>query len=131
MSPNQVNEFSNEPHFSVGQHNRRGSLNRHPSLNRHLNVVEGFECSNDPRGYVVWGLNAPGRVSHGKQALGDGSDKERFKNPSRTPTTKLRHVTSPGTAEPGSHPGARPGVWTRRRAPGGWVAPRRTRPGQA
>ncbi|MEQ2311738.1 hypothetical protein AMECASPLE_023727 [Ameca splendens] len=46
-----------------------------PSLNRHINVVEGFECSNDPRGYVVWGLNAPGRVSHGKQALGDGSDK--------------------------------------------------------
>ncbi|MEQ2286077.1 hypothetical protein AMECASPLE_038428 [Ameca splendens] len=45
----------------------------HPSLNHHLNVVEGFECSNDPRGYVVWGLNAPGRVSHGKQALGDGS----------------------------------------------------------
>ncbi|MEQ2313213.1 hypothetical protein AMECASPLE_039356, partial [Ameca splendens] len=45
------------------------NLNRHlnPSLNRHLNVVEGFECSNDPRGYVVWGLNAPGRVSHGKQ----------------------------------------------------------------
>ncbi|KAK5617647.1 hypothetical protein CRENBAI_002383 [Crenichthys baileyi] len=40
----------------------------HP-FNRHLNVVEGFECSNDPRGYVVWGLNAPGRVSHGKQAL--------------------------------------------------------------
>ncbi|MED6251337.1 hypothetical protein ATANTOWER_028737, partial [Ataeniobius toweri] len=29
------------------------------SLNRHLNVVEGFECSNDPRGYVVWGFNAP------------------------------------------------------------------------
>ncbi|MEQ2305232.1 hypothetical protein AMECASPLE_035655 [Ameca splendens] len=53
-----------------------------PSLNRHLNVVEGFECSNDPRGYVVWGLNAPGRVSHGKQALGDGSDKEQFENPS-------------------------------------------------
>ncbi|MEQ2198758.1 hypothetical protein XENOCAPTIV_017848 [Xenoophorus captivus] len=51
-----------------------------PSLNRHLNMVEGFECSNDPSGYVVWGLNAPGRVSHGKQAIGDRSDKERFKN---------------------------------------------------
>ncbi|MED6257922.1 hypothetical protein ATANTOWER_000575 [Ataeniobius toweri] len=49
---------------------------------RHLKVVEGFECSNDPRCYVVWGLNAPGRVSHGKQSLGDGSDKERFKMPS-------------------------------------------------
>ncbi|MED6274143.1 hypothetical protein CHARACLAT_013486 [Characodon lateralis] len=57
-------------------------LNRYPSLHGHLNVVEGFECPNDPRGYVVWGLNAPGRVSHGKQALGDGSDKERFKTPS-------------------------------------------------
>ncbi|MEQ2241420.1 hypothetical protein ILYODFUR_025080 [Ilyodon furcidens] len=29
--------------------------------------MEEFECSNDPRGYVAWGLNAPGRVSHGKQ----------------------------------------------------------------
>ncbi|MED6285873.1 hypothetical protein CHARACLAT_033630 [Characodon lateralis] len=83
-----------------------------PSLNRHLNVVEGFERLNDPRGYVVWGLNAPGRVSHGKQALGNGSDKERFE--------KL-----------GSHPGARPGVGTRRRAPGGRVAPRGTLPGHA
>ncbi|KAK5615486.1 hypothetical protein CRENBAI_000260, partial [Crenichthys baileyi] len=32
---------------------------------------------------------------------------------------------------PGSHPGARPGIGTRRRPPGGWVAPRGTRPGQA
>ncbi|MEQ2269092.1 hypothetical protein XENORESO_021873 [Xenotaenia resolanae] len=75
----------------------------HLSLNRHLNVVEGFECSNDPRGYVVWGLNAPGRVSHGKQALGDGSDKESFMR------TKIsRHMTSPGTAEPG--PTLEPGL---------------------
>ncbi|MEQ2239486.1 hypothetical protein ILYODFUR_004943 [Ilyodon furcidens] len=51
-----------------------------PSLNRHLNVVEGFDCWNNPRGYVVRGLSAPGRVSHGKQALGDGSDKERFRH---------------------------------------------------
>ncbi|MEQ2236959.1 hypothetical protein ILYODFUR_017991, partial [Ilyodon furcidens] len=28
---------------------------------------------------VVTGLNAPGRVSHGKQALGDKPDKERFR----------------------------------------------------
>ncbi|KAK5610649.1 hypothetical protein CRENBAI_001957 [Crenichthys baileyi] len=28
----------------------------HPSLNRHLNVVEGFECSNDLGGYVIWAL---------------------------------------------------------------------------
>ncbi|MEQ2236111.1 hypothetical protein ILYODFUR_009096 [Ilyodon furcidens] len=53
-----------------------------PSLNCHLNVLEGFECSNDPSSYVVRGLNDPGRVSHGKQALCDGSDKERFKTPS-------------------------------------------------
>ncbi|MED6268577.1 hypothetical protein CHARACLAT_023876, partial [Characodon lateralis] len=45
-------------------------------------------------------------------------------------TTKSRHVTSPGTVEPGSHPGARPGVGTCRRAPGGRVAPHRTWPGQ-
>ncbi|MEQ2235164.1 hypothetical protein ILYODFUR_038850, partial [Ilyodon furcidens] len=36
-------------------------------------------------------------------------------------TTKSRQVTSPGMAEPGSHPGARPGVGTRRRLPGGQV----------
>ncbi|KAK5620481.1 choline dehydrogenase 3 [Crenichthys baileyi] len=68
------------------KHSAHGKMHdvrfRNPSLNRRLNVVEGFECSNVPRGYVVWGLNAPGRVSHGKQALGDGSDKELFKNPS-------------------------------------------------
>ncbi|MEQ2285809.1 hypothetical protein AMECASPLE_035685 [Ameca splendens] len=34
-------------------------------------------------------------------------------------TNRSRHVILPGTAEPGSHPGARPGVGTRRKAPGG------------
>ena len=28
----------------------------YPPLNCHLIVVEGFEYSNDPRSYVVWGL---------------------------------------------------------------------------
>ncbi|MEQ2292277.1 Chitinase 1 [Ameca splendens] len=46
-------------------------------------------------------------------------------------TIQSRHVTSPGTAEPGSHAGAMPGVETRRRAPGGWVANRGTRLDQA
>ncbi|GAA6082658.1 vascular endothelial growth factor receptor 1-like [Tachysurus ichikawai] len=41
-------------------------------LNRHLIVVEGFACLNDPRSYVV---------SQGKQVLGDGPDKDRFKTP--------------------------------------------------
>ncbi|MEQ2289759.1 hypothetical protein AMECASPLE_036538 [Ameca splendens] len=50
-----------------------------PRLNCHHNVVEGFECSNDPTSYVVWGLNAPGTVSNGKRSLGDRSDKEQFK----------------------------------------------------
>ncbi|KAI3369124.1 hypothetical protein L3Q82_026083 [Scortum barcoo] len=45
-----------------------------PSLNRHLTVVEGFVCPNDPRSYVVEGHYAPGRVSHGKQVLGDGPE---------------------------------------------------------
>ncbi|KAI3359443.1 hypothetical protein L3Q82_002939 [Scortum barcoo] len=45
-----------------------------PSLNRHLTEVEGFVCPNDPRSYVVEGHYAPGRVSHGKQVLGDGPD---------------------------------------------------------
>ncbi|KAK5612362.1 hypothetical protein CRENBAI_013198 [Crenichthys baileyi] len=52
-----------------------------PSLNRHLNVVEGFECSNDPRGYVVWGLNAPVRRSWGptlEPGLGSGLVGERL-----------------------------------------------------
>ncbi|MEQ2221707.1 hypothetical protein ILYODFUR_018433 [Ilyodon furcidens] len=61
--------------------------------------------------FVVQGLNAPGRVSHGKQALWMGSDTFM-----RTNTT--RHMMSPGMAEPGCHPGARLGVGTHYRAPG-------------
>ena len=38
---------------------------------------------------------------------------------------------STGLASPGPHPGARPGVGARRRAPGGWVCAHRTRPGPA
>ncbi|KAI3371860.1 hypothetical protein L3Q82_006739 [Scortum barcoo] len=40
-------------------------------------------------------------------------------------------VTSPGLALPGPHPGARPGVGARRRAPGGRVFAHGTRPGSA
>ncbi|KAI3352098.1 hypothetical protein L3Q82_020908 [Scortum barcoo] len=39
--------------------------------------------------------------------------------------------TSPGLALPGPHPGARPGVGARRRAPGGRVFAHGTRPGSA
>ncbi|KAK7940110.1 hypothetical protein WMY93_003436 [Mugilogobius chulae] len=47
-------------------------------------------------------------------------------------TTKTRKfVTSPGLASPGPHPGARPGVGARRRAPGGRVLAHGTRPGPA
>ncbi|KAK3561638.1 hypothetical protein QTP86_011885 [Hemibagrus guttatus] len=42
-----------------------------------------------------------------------------------------RTVTSPGLASPGPHPGARPGVGARRRAPGGRVFACGTRPGTA
>ncbi|KAI3361386.1 hypothetical protein L3Q82_013554 [Scortum barcoo] len=43
-----------------------------------------------------------------------------------------RTVTqSPGLALPGPHPGARPGVGARRRAPGGRVFAHGTRPGSA
>ncbi|KAI3360800.1 hypothetical protein L3Q82_013034 [Scortum barcoo] len=34
-------------------------------------MVEGFVCPNNPRSYVVEGHYAPGRVSYGKQVLGD------------------------------------------------------------
>ncbi|KAK3565612.1 hypothetical protein QTP86_012934 [Hemibagrus guttatus] len=44
---------------------------------------------------------------------------------------KSRTVTSPGLASPGPHPGARPGVGARRRAPGGRVFACGTRPGTA
>ncbi|KAK3517717.1 hypothetical protein QTP70_016386 [Hemibagrus guttatus] len=44
---------------------------------------------------------------------------------------KSRTVTSPGLASPGTHPGARPGVWAHRQAPGGRVFACGTRPGTA
>uniref|UniRef100_A0A3P8XND8 Uncharacterized protein n=1 Tax=Esox lucius TaxID=8010 RepID=A0A3P8XND8_ESOLU len=40
-------------------------------------------------------------------------------------------VTSPGMAQPGPHPGARPGVGARMRAPGGRAFPHGARPGSA
>ncbi|KAK3561363.1 hypothetical protein QTP86_030661, partial [Hemibagrus guttatus] len=45
--------------------------------------------------------------------------------------TKSRTVMSPGLASPGPHPGARPGVGARRRAPGGRVFACGTQPGTA
>ena len=42
-----------------------------------------------------------------------------------------RMRTLPGLASPGPHPGARPGVGARRRAPGGRVFAHGTRPGTA
>ncbi len=45
--------------------------------------------------------------------------------------TKPRTVTSPGMAQPGPHPGARPGVGARMRAPGGRASPHGVRPGSA
>ncbi len=45
--------------------------------------------------------------------------------------TKTRTVTSPGMAQPGPHPGARPGVGARVRAPGGRASPHGVRPGSA
>ncbi|KAK7925336.1 hypothetical protein WMY93_007646 [Mugilogobius chulae] len=44
---------------------------------------------------------------------------------------KTRTVTSPGLALPGPHPGARPGVGARRRAPGGRAFAHGARPGPA
>ncbi|RXN25462.1 translation initiation factor IF-2-like protein [Labeo rohita] len=42
-----------------------------------------------------------------------------------------RSVTSPGMAQPGPHPGARPGVGARMRASGGRALPHGARPGLA
>ena len=42
-----------------------------------------------------------------------------------------RTVTSPGMAQPGPHPGARPGVGARMRAPGGRAFAHGARPGSA
>ncbi|XDV39761.1 hypothetical protein PO909_008951 [Leuciscus waleckii] len=46
-------------------------------------------------------------------------------------STNARTVTSPGMAQPGPHPGARPGVGARMRAPGGRASPHGVRPGSA
>ncbi|KAM8884759.1 uncharacterized protein ACB058_000780 [Synchiropus picturatus] len=46
-------------------------------------------------------------------------------------TKTPRTVTSPGMAQPGPHPGARPGVGARMRAPGGRASAHGARPGQA
>ena len=43
----------------------------------------------------------------------------------------MRTVTPPGMAQPGPHPGARPGVGARLRAPGGRVFAHGARPGSA
>ncbi|KAK3513258.1 hypothetical protein QTP70_009704 [Hemibagrus guttatus] len=51
--------------------------------------------------------------------------------PSSAQVVISRTVTSPGLASPGPHPGARPGVGARRRAPGGRVFACGTRPGTA
>ncbi|KAI3364032.1 hypothetical protein L3Q82_010862, partial [Scortum barcoo] len=70
------------------------------------------------------------RVSHGKQVLGDVARLRAVHKPIMNRTTS-RTVTLPGLALPGPHPGARPGVGARRRAPGGQVFAHGTRPGSA
>lgn len=49
--------------------------------NCNLVVVEAFVCPSNLRGYVDKGLSSPGRLSHGKLVLGEGPEKESFKNP--------------------------------------------------
>ena len=46
-----------------------------PFVDHHPIVVEEFQCPNDP-GAMLSGAAAPGKVSHGKVVLGEGSDKE-------------------------------------------------------
>ena len=106
-----------------------GSAGKYSSLNRHLTVVEEFEYPNDPRSYVVGGSFAPGRVSHGRLVLGEGSDKERFKSPFMM-SDDMSQSTRPGGL-PGPRPGARPGLGARERAPGGRAFAHGARPGTA
>ncbi|KAI3358106.1 hypothetical protein L3Q82_003114 [Scortum barcoo] len=74
---------------------------------------------------------APGRVSHGKQVLGDqGQTKSGSQAHHEQKNIKDRYVARIGVTA-GPHPGARPGVGTRRRAPGGRVFAHGTRPGSA
>ena len=47
-------------------------------------VPHNWMCPNDPRSHAVGGSFAPGRASHGRLVLGEGSDKDRF---TKTPMT--------------------------------------------
>lgn len=65
--------------------------------------------SSDPSSYVVWDLDVPGRVTQGKQILGDGTDKVQLEKKTLRRVKNQRTVMSSGMAQPGPHLGARLG----------------------
>ncbi|KAI3374208.1 hypothetical protein L3Q82_006066 [Scortum barcoo] len=106
---------------------RKKIINKQALVNLQHNDKVGDEPELCCRGHY-----APGRVSHGKQVLGDmgqtksGSEAHHEKEEYQGP----RYVARIGVTA-GPHPGARPGVGARRRAPGGRVFAHGTRPGSA
>lgn len=86
-------------------------------------MVEGFQCSEDPRSYYVRGFNAPGRVSQDRHALVKGSDKMQLQ---KSHNDKEIEAHDNCTGEPGPHPRAMLGVGVRWLAPGGHVLSRGT-----
>ncbi|KAK3525108.1 hypothetical protein QTP86_016265 [Hemibagrus guttatus] len=73
----------------------------------------------------------PLSMEHSRVEEGPNSLKELGSRAQTLMEVISRTVTSPGLASPGPHPGARPGVGARRRAPGGRVFACGTRPGTA
>uniref|UniRef100_A0AAV2LWB4 Endonuclease/exonuclease/phosphatase domain-containing protein n=1 Tax=Knipowitschia caucasica TaxID=637954 RepID=A0AAV2LWB4_KNICA len=98
-------------------------------LDCNLNVVGEFEYSDDPGSYAVWGfmpLVGPPMADRSQVTSQTKSSPEDTMD-----STDKRSVTSPGMAQPGPHPGARPGVGARMRAPGGRALAHGARPGSA
>ncbi|TKS65417.1 Craniofacial development protein 2 p97 bucentaur protein [Collichthys lucidus] len=82
-------------------------------------------------GAMLSGAYAPGRVTQGKQVLGEGPDKVQLNIPLMRRKTDGTKFPLPGRGSPGPPPGARPGGGVRWRAPGGRVLTHGARPGIA
>lgn len=79
---------------------------------------------------LLSGALAPGMVSHGKLALEEGSDWDRFETLNEM-DQQPHHEILPSKGKPEKLPGARPGVGACRWATGGWALFPGAQPGQA
>uniref|UniRef100_A0AAV2J4J5 Endonuclease/exonuclease/phosphatase domain-containing protein n=1 Tax=Knipowitschia caucasica TaxID=637954 RepID=A0AAV2J4J5_KNICA len=95
----------------------------------HLNVVGEFEYSDDPGSYAVWGFMP--LVGSPMADRSQVTSQTKSSPEDTMDSTNMTSVTSPGMAQPGPHPGARPGVGARMRAPGGRASAHGARPGSA